>query len=266
MTATTVTPDPAPTPDAMAPATTAPPLTRLIAVELRKAVNTRAGAWLLGLVVVMAAGLMVVALVAGDPADRSLVNFFQFAQLGVSVLLPVVGLLAVTGEWSQRTALTTFALEPRRERVVAAKLAAATLLVLAVTLVTLALAAAANLIALAATDADGSWSMNADEPARAALMQLAGVLVGMAFGLALLSSPLAIVAYFIVPTVWTILGSVVSALETPAEWLDLSMTSMPLIGEEMSGQDWAQLATSMALWFGVPLVVGLIRVTRSEVK
>ena len=44
----------------------------------------------------------------------------------MSLILPVLGILLVTSEWSQRTGLTTFALVPQRERVIVAKLIGAT--------------------------------------------------------------------------------------------------------------------------------------------
>lgn len=44
------------------------------------------------------------------------------------MILPIIAILAVTGEWSQRSGLTTFTLMPSRERVIGAK-AIATLLV-----------------------------------------------------------------------------------------------------------------------------------------
>jgi hypothetical protein len=47
-----------------------------------------------------------------------------WAALGLSRLLPIALMLTMTSEWSQRTALTTFTLEPRRGRVLAAKLTA----------------------------------------------------------------------------------------------------------------------------------------------
>ena len=40
------------------------------------------------------------------------------------MLLPIVGILLVSSEWSQRTALITFTLVPQRMRVMSAKLAA----------------------------------------------------------------------------------------------------------------------------------------------
>ena len=45
-----------------------------------------------------------------------------------SVLLPIVGILLVSSEWSQRTGMVTFALVPRRGRVIAAKLLASVVL------------------------------------------------------------------------------------------------------------------------------------------
>jgi ABC-2 type transport system permease protein len=39
-----------------------------------------------------------------------------------------------------------------------------------------------------------------------------------------------------------------------------------LIGERLTGEQWGQLATASALWILLPLVLGLIRLTRSELK
>jgi hypothetical protein len=46
--------------------------------------------------------------------DRA--SFLTWAALGLSRLLPIAVMLTMTAEWSQRTALTTFTLEPRRSR------------------------------------------------------------------------------------------------------------------------------------------------------
>ncbi|NEE04623.1 ABC transporter permease [Phytoactinopolyspora halotolerans] len=244
----------------------APSLARLTGVELRKMTDTRAGVALLSIVLLSIVGLTVALLIAGEPADRSFDDFFQVAQLGVGILLPVLGILAVTSEWSQRTALTTFALEPRRPLIVAAKVAAVAVLVVAVTVVCLALAALLNVVASMTTDASGSWSLGSGLLGRAVVFQLAGVLVGVAFGLVFLSSPLAIVLYYLLPTLWSILTGLISSLEEPARWLDFSSATEPLLEETMAARDWAQLGTSMLVWFVLPLLIGLWRVTRSELK
>ena len=85
--------------------------------------DTRAGFWLLLLVVLSA--LAVVRHPRGRRSRGPDVRLVFGDCVGiVSVLLPIVGLLLVTSEWSQRTALTTFTLVPERSRVVVAKLLA----------------------------------------------------------------------------------------------------------------------------------------------
>jgi hypothetical protein len=91
--------------------------------------------------------------------------------------------------------------------------------------------------------------------------------VGIAFGLLLQSSPLAIVIYFVTPNAWTVLGNLVSWLRGWAAWLDLTTTTGPLLQDSsLSGQSWAKVAASVGLWVLLPLGLGLIRLLREEVK
>ena len=236
-----------------------PPIGRLGRIELRKMADTRAGLWLLGILGLLAIAVVVLVLVEGEPADKRLSEMLPFTVGVVSVLLPVIGVLAVTSEWSQRTALTTFTLVPERGRVVVAKLLAAFALGLLSVAACLVASAAGNLIA------GGSWSLELSALGGVALYQMLVMLVGFAFGAVFLNSALAIVLYFMVPTIWSILGEMIDAL--PAEWLDTSRAFEPLIENEMAGGgDWARLATSGALWILLPLVVGVLRLRRAEVK
>lgn len=59
----------------------------------------------------------------------------------MGIFLPVIGIIAVTGEWSQRTALTTFTLVPRRWRIVVAKIVALALPALLAVVISIATAA-----------------------------------------------------------------------------------------------------------------------------
>ena len=43
----------------------------------------------------------------------------------MTVILPIIAILSVTGEWSQRSGLTTFTLVPHRGRVIPAKVVVA---------------------------------------------------------------------------------------------------------------------------------------------
>jgi ABC-2 type transport system permease protein len=235
-------------------------LGRLTWIELRKLADTRAGLWLLIVIALAAAGTVVVELVFAPDSEHTLNNFFQFALLPTSVLLPVLGILSMTGEWTQRTALTTFTLVPARGRVVVAKLAAGVLIALLATVLTLGLAALGTLLA-----GSHDWSLGVALLGRLALGQVLSVLVGLGFGALLLNSPLAIVAYFALPTVWSILGATIRGLRPAAGWLDLNATSMPLSEASMSGGQWARLGVSAAVWVLVPVVLGTVRVLTREV-
>ena len=90
--------------------------------------NTRSGFWMLisiGVLSPISAGSL---LVLGLNSDVTYQNFVRASGFPMSVILPIIAILAVTGEWSQRSGLTTFTLVPSRGRVIGAK-AIATLLV-----------------------------------------------------------------------------------------------------------------------------------------
>jgi ABC-2 type transport system permease protein len=243
---------PAPTPRAS--------LWRLSGVELRKMADTRAGFWLLSMTGFIAVAIVVVMLVFGDDTDRSLDAVLAAALGLVSVLLPILGILAVTSVWSQRTALGTFTLVPERERIVAAKLLAGVAFATVATVVCLLLA----VIGVAIAGAD--WSLEVGDVLAGALYQILGMLMGMALGLVLMSSPLAIVLYFVLPTIIAILVETISAIRSVGEWIDTSRTFEPLLENELAGGDWGRLAVSVALWLGVPLALGMLRLRRTELK
>jgi ABC-type transport system involved in multi-copper enzyme maturation permease subunit len=262
-TATTVPSTVGPRP---ATAPSAPSLAQLVRVELRKSYDTRAGSWLL-LVITLATALVVgLQLFFDDGVDGSFGYFFGFSQLPVGLLLPVLGILLVTSEWSQRTAMTTFALVPARSRVLTAKVLAGVVLgVLGV-----AAAGVASVLATAfvpvVTGLESSWELSGAQLGQVLLVQVLTVLVGVGFGMLLLSSPLAIVLYFVLPTVFTLLVNTVSALDWVRDWLDLSTTTIPMYEGQLAGQGWAQVGTSVALWLLLPLVLGWWRITRTEIS
>ena len=223
-------------------------------------VDTRAGFWLLLLVALSALALVVLVLAVGKAEDQTMKSLFSDSIQIISVLLPIVGLLLMTSEWSQRTALTTFTLVPRRGRVVTAKLLAGIALAVIAVLICLAAAAVGNLIA------GGSWSFKLSDLANGMLYEAFNMLGALALGLLLMHSALAIVTYFVLPTVVGIVVEVVRALHEPSEWFDPSQTTTPLAENTMAGDDWAKLGVTVAIWVGVPLVLGLLRLQRHELK
>jgi ABC-2 type transport system permease protein len=235
-------------------------LWKLATVELRKMADTRAGFWLLLVTALLAVGVVILVLAVGDPPDKALGDLYSGTLGIVNVLLPILGILVVTSEWSQRTALATFTLVPVRERVVVAKLLACVLFATVATLICLVL----SFIGAGIGGGDMSFSVGAF--ANGLLFQALGVAMGAALGLALLSSPLAIVLYFVLPTIIAIVVETISALNGVGAWIDTTQTFQPLVENEMVSGDWGKLAVSVAVWFGIPLAVGLFRLRRGELK
>src|SRR6201989_2628210 len=119
---------------------------RLVAVELRKMLDTRAGFWLHVAMVALTVVVVAIRLLVGDAADHTFRDVLDAGLQPAPVLLPVLGILLVTSEWSQRTGLITFALVPARSRVLGAKLIASLMLAIAMLAISLALVAAGVLV------------------------------------------------------------------------------------------------------------------------
>lgn len=243
------------------------PFARLVHVELRKILDTRAGRWLLVAIAVVTAIVVGIVIFNGSSSeDKNLVQFIQATVIPQSILLPLLGIITVTSEWSQRTALVTFALEPNRTRVGRAKLTSAVLLGLAVLATAAVLAVVATLLCQLLRGSDPSWSVDALTLGGVALAQLLAVIQGVAFGLILQNTPAAIVAYLVRPQAWSILGDLVHGLNGVQPWLDLNTSTSHLIDASMTGEHWAQLGVAALVWVALPLVAGIWRLSRSEVK
>lgn len=231
------------------------PFTRLTRVELRKMTDTRAGRALLA-VTAAAAVAMIVGTLIWSNGPHGLADLLGATVLPLSLLVPIIGVMGATAEWSQRTGLVTFALEPRRGRVVAAKLVAAVLLSLGVFAVAVLGAVTATLVAGAV------WDLTLPVLGGTVLVVLVFVLLGVAF----LNTPVAIVASLVLPTVWTIVAGFAPSAMDAIGWLNINLTTMPLISGQMTGTDWAKLGTSVLVWVGLPLAIGTRRVLTREVK
>jgi len=247
------------------PAIAAPSLLQLVRIELRKSCDTRAGRWLLIAIALAALAVVAILLFVAD-APKSFADYLSFTQIPTGLILPVLGILLVTSEWSQRTAMTTFTLVPRRSRVLTAKVLAAALLAVLGVVATTVIAAVATLLTPVVSDSALDWGTSGAQLGQVVLLQVISVLVGVGFGMLLLSSPLAIVLYFVLPTVFTIVTGLVSALRWVGDWLNLNVTTAPMPDGGLSGQGWLQLATSVALWLVLPMVVGWLRIQRSEIS
>jgi ABC-2 type transport system permease protein len=240
-------------------------LWRLTRVELRKMANTRSGKWLLIGIGVVTLVVIVAFYASAEESERTFFNFMAAANGPQGFLLPVLGILLVTSEWSQRTALVSFTLTPVRGRVLRAKFLAALVAGTATIAIAVVLASVATVIGGSAN----AWAMvGVDDLGKVVLLQVTAVVQGLAFGLLFLNSSAAIVSYFVLPSALNIVGTLWDSLHQVQPWIDLWAAQEPLFrgGGDLTGEQWAQSLTSTLIWVVLPLTVGLFRVLRAEVK
>lgn len=281
MTTVTATATPAPptaTPFLDITQTSPIPIGRLAAVELRKLVDTRSGRWLLiiqGLLIVVGAVILTIVGLVNDETI-ALMDITGIAGGVMGTLLPVMGIMSITSEWSQRTNMATFTLEPRRTRVVAAKLIAT--VVAAVVSVVVAIAIGYLVSGVASAIGVGiDWQADIEMLIAFLVVQVLGLLTGFAFGALLLNTPAAIVAFFayftVVPAMFAVGAELMGWFADVRPWLDFADAQVPLndFGQDpdqvgFGAVDWPQFITSGLLWFVLPLGAGILRMLRAEVK
>ncbi len=246
------------------------PLTRLVGVELRKSFDTRSGRWLLaslGLAAVLTTG----AIIAWAPAEQLTYSQFTLA-IGVpmTVILPIIAVLSVTSEWTQRSGLATFTLVPHRGRVLLAKAIAAVLVTVPATGAAFAVGALGNLTGAALADVPAVWDQAAVDVAYFALGQTLLLLVGFVLGALVRNSSGAIVAYmiysFVAPGLLAFLAFNQAWFADARPWLDPKYNQDALLRADLTGDQWSQLAVTSVVWLVVPMVVAVVTVLRSEVK
>ncbi len=244
---------------------------RLVRVELRKMFDTRSGLWLLASIGILSA-LATTAVILFAP-DRSITYSTFATAIGIpmSVLLPVIAILSVTSEWSQRTGLTTFTLVPRRGRVIGAKLVGSVLVGVASMALALGIGALGNLLGSAITGAPTTWDIAASDLGTVVLANVLGMLVGFTLGVLIRSSAGAIVGYFVysfvLPTLTSLLAATQEWFVHLRRWVDFQANQNALYdGSTMHAADWGYLAFTGLIWLVLPLAVGLWRMRRSEVK
>ena len=240
------------------------PFPRLVTVEMRKMGDTRAGKWLMIAIVAITALVVGLLLVFAPDDVKDFEGFLGAAATPQGFLLPVLGILLVTSEWGQRAALNTFTLVPHRERIIGAKLVAAVLLGLAAIVAAILIAALAAVVA-GNDDIWGSYGFG--DTGKFALLQTLGIVQGLAFGMLLLNSAAAIVSYFVLPIAFNIVTSIIEALRDVQPWIDPGTAQTPLFeADALTGEEWAQLATTTLIWIVVPGLIGAWRMMRAEVK
>lgn len=235
----------------------------LLRVETRKQIDTRGGRALLAMIL---AFVVVVTAWYGIDPPAGTIRFSEFAPPPLQILVmfaPVIAMLAMTVEWSQRTALTTFTLAPRRLPVITAKYLSAIALTMCTVLVSIALMAAGawltGTISGVGTDFSGFGTVVLGPVINGLLTTVMAASIALAIG----QTAIAVAVYFVLPTAFSFLAF--SLLKDAAPWFDV-FTAF----ERLSGSDpWSDLPktlTSVGIWVVLPAVIGITRALRREVK
>jgi ABC-2 type transport system permease protein len=198
------------------------------------------GFWLLASIGI-ASGLATGAVIAFAPTDQFSYSTFTLA-IGVpmSVILPMVAILSVTAEWSQRSGLTTFTLVPHRGRILVGKAIAAVAIAVASMLVAFPVGALGNVIGSAIHGVPTVW----DQGVVDVLYMVGGntlvLMVGFMLGVLIRSSTPALVAYliyaFVAPTLLTFLAINQKWFADLQPWVDPNYSQDALLQGGFSGE------------------------------
>ena len=265
-TITTTHPGPA---TAVGPTATVP-LARLVRVELRKMFDTRSGFWLMASLAILGV-VATVATALFAPHEELTHNMFA-AAIGfpMTIILPMIAILSITGEWSQRTGLTTFTLVPHRGRLLLAKTTASIVVAVAAMVVALAAGVLGNIGGTAIAGTDLVWDLSAVEFGTIVIGSLLCLLTGTVLGMVFRSSAGALVVYFVItlvlPNVFGALAASQPGFADIQPWVDAELARSFLFDGPPVGEQWAQVAATTGLWLVLPALLGLRLVLRSEVK
>jgi ABC-2 type transport system permease protein len=235
---------------------------RLLRVEWRKSIDTRAARWLLATIALLTAGAAMVPLFLPQEIEQGWLSYLAMTALVLALLLPLVSIMTLTSEWGQRSVLVTFTQEPRRARVIAAKVFSG----LALAFLGAAFAFGTSAAAMAVSEMLGrsvAWSVDWKYVAGYLLFVIVNSLMGMAFGALLLNTPAAIVLFLVLPTLWTMLSY--GWLEDIGRWLDTAQTYQYILESDWNGHT-GPILLSLAVWIALPLALGTARNLRREVS
>ena len=237
----------------------------LVKAESRKYVNTRA-ALVLSIFTAAVLAMITIGVIATYPdlAKIATGTDLQFLLLGVtSILTAVIVILPVTSEWTQRGVLTTFVVEPRRERVVAAKALVMLGVVLTVWLAIQLSWAVFNAAGAATHGLEASWEVHWVRWFGSIEFLLLNATVAFALALLLRNTALTVTVFVAAPVA---VGALSQFGELPAKvaaWLRTPGASLEtILAAQKGGQIpdatlWGQFTVGIIVWIVVPLIIGL---------
>jgi ABC-type transport system involved in multi-copper enzyme maturation permease subunit len=237
-------------------------LSTVLKVELRKLVDTRSGKAILGIGVAIPLAALIWMLFHGADVVVSWRSYSQFRPV-LGLTIPLIGLFAMTAEWTQRTALTTFTLSPRRGRVLAMKFVAAFGLSMAVLAVVVGLTVGAVALGGLITGQTPSYEFLGPDLRGLVIMTSLQVIMASGFGALAAQTAAAVGAFLVAPTIWSVAGPMLFGAN--AQWVDV-FSAYDQLSSDAPLTNLPQTITAIAVWVVLPTTIGVVRSLRREVK
>lgn len=258
------------------------PFLRLVRVEVRKMFDTRASMWLMistGILIALAVAISLLVIGLNDNVAITANGFSQIMSFPLSLLLPVFAIVTITGEWGQRSHLSLFTLEPRRSRIIGAKLVSVLTLAIGTIVLAVALGAVANVAGAAVGGYDARWNFGMSDILWLVGLQIAYFMMAFALSMLFLNSAATITVFYIFAlflplAVYPPLYFSFGWAQDFIPWIDFNYAAAPLAsGEDFNGDvvgvgtiDYVRFIFALVLWVGIPGIIGLRRVLKTEVK
>jgi hypothetical protein len=246
------------------------PLSRTVRVELRKMFDTRSGFWLIASIAITGLIATIATIAFAPDSDLTYYTFAKAIGFPITLLLPMVALLSITSEWSQRTGLTTYTLVPDRKRVVLSKTISSVTVAIASMLFAFVIGAVGNVVGSTIAGTSMVWDVSIGNALTIVLGNLTCLLTGTMIGMLVRSSAGGLVTYFVLtlvlPTLSGILATSQEWFANLQPWVDLNYAQSFLFEGMHTGAQWAHIAVTVLIWIVLPGIVGIRVVMRSEVK
>jgi hypothetical protein len=223
---------------------------------VRKSLSTRSGlALVVGGLLLGPAAMAIAAGTANEPLGSAVGPLVVTGMLSALVLVSL-GVLSTAGEWSHGSLQTTYLLEPRRGRVMAAKAAAVSVLGAAVALV----AAGLSSLVLLTLQPSASWDGSVRAVLMVAVAGAAFALIGAGVGAAVGNTPGALTGFYLLelgllPALQVFKPEVADKIDPGNAVLELAQ-----------GHSQALSITILVVWVGVALVAGTVLSRRRQVS
>ena len=159
--------------------------------------DTRSGFWMLMSIAITALLATGAVILWAPDSEITYDNFAAAIGFPMSVILPMLAILSVSSEWTQRSGLSTFTLIPHRGRVISAKAVATVIVGVGSMIVAMAIGALGNIVGSAITGVSTTWDVSFQTLCLIVLGNVLGMMLGFTLGVVIRNSAGAIVGYFV---------------------------------------------------------------------